>query len=678
MSVFSPAPIGTVVTPQMFGGRADGDSATPTDNGPAMAAAAQAAVASGVELFVPAGHYWANSTSWDGAASLPAGLRLRGARGTTFTWQNPVGIGYPLFNIAGDDVRVRGLTFTHPAGGSAITSSAGLQRLVVDKCDFLGACINRLFACAYSSIRNCRANGALTRAALVQPLNAGTMCGALQVDSVQVAIPTNALLYVYLYPDGVYAPGMFQTVTTTAAVPVGAAVIPVVPFLCQVSLPVGAVVQEIVVSTAFSMTGQYTNWSSAPLEPGPSWVVKSAIEGCTAMNCNAANMFINMGYRSQIKDCLGIVAHDTGLDLEYCVQSKIVHSTQRFGGNRCISVELVNSECEVGYCTATDCTSEDGIRVTTDYVPAANPYSLGGHRVHHCTTERCYWGIAFQGTWGRITHCTSRYNVAAGVHLENAPDPGSPEKTVLKYNTLTHNYGVGMDTLNTGNPEVGPNEIAFNGWLGGQAPPRSAPQLTVEAGTSSFAADSVAVSYAWYAGVPAMGTTQALQGAPSLPAVAAVTGAGQVIAFDVTPPPGMGVAVGVQSLASYLGMIPWYNRPAQGIGELSVLVPPRVLGYVDAGGNVTYSGSATGGITVTPQGGHLHIVVSAEAASNAVSPAFDWSNGAGVWFNPGTGANTNARIGATIHDNGYAGVYGAASGVALDVARIRGHTALCV
>lgn len=680
-----------VIIPEAYGGKPDGSNSYQ-----ALAKAAAASHQLGLPMFLSKGNWYSGGGGWAGVPLL-SGVEVYGEPGTICTWDSGQW-GYPMFDIAGGSsgVSIHDLTFQQH-GGSAITSGAAAvnathtnpqaSNIHIYNCNFDAACINNLFGCSDSLIENCNMNGALTRATLAQTLAPGTIYSSVQIEPLVSALGAGAFLYVYFYPQGIFKPGTFQAIVTSAAAPVGATLLPVKPFMAEQSLPAGSLVQQIVVSTGFAMTGSYEQWSTATPGPGGVWVNNSTIQGCKAYNCNAADIFINMGYKCFIQDSFGWVGHDMNFDFEYCVQSIMQRNEGHYGGNRGCAVETINSECQVLDNDIYDVVGESGVRVTTDYVPAKNPYTVGGHIVKGNKIRRCGWGITFQGTWGTIDSNDVQENQWSGIHLENAfgPTPATDFVTVTG-NAITYNYGCGVDLLNTNYAVIDDtNEIAFNGYLGTVAPLRTAPVLSLGsvAASTLTSGEEFMVALAWQADVPSMGTIIRLTGPASRPGFITTTAANQTIQASVKPPQGVsGVAVYVAPRSWFEGpnYVNNYLKPSTDFHANALILGGPRLGYVDTQGNATYEvASMTTGLSATvASDGTLNIVISAPATGGFLFRQYN--NGSGVWINSSTGGVSNCTIAANMHDNGYAGLWGYGTGMVLgggsSATNVSNHTAL--
>lgn len=649
-----------VITPLAYGGAPDGT----TDNYQAIAQAAAAAAAQKLPLYIPAGAWVLGS-----GLTLPAGLEVYGESGSvlhvsTSEWYFP-------FMSLNDSCYVHDLTFVC-ATGRSMGSPAGASGLRLSNCQFFGCAVNSFFACVDSTIDGCTVDGSVGVAKTTTALAAGTAYTSLGVEGLETSLTSGQQLY--LYVDPTYADETFQVVYTSSAVAAGATSIPLQPVTALADIPAGSSVRNIVVSTGLSMTGAYDNWNSTP-GPGDAWVVNSAIQNCTVRNCDAADVFINMGYKCLMQNNYGSVGHDMNFDFEYCVQSIMQNNEGHFGGNRGCAVETINSECQVLDNKIYD-TLWDGIRATTDLVPSGNARPIGGHVVSGNYVRRANRGIAFQAVPGStmagndVAEC-----LLTGAHLYNIY-PG-----LVKGNNIHDNYGTGIELLNSSqvaNPvTINGNRITQNGYLNGVAPARAALQgLTVASGTSTLAPGDYAISYSWVATVATRGGLYSTWSSPSLPALATVTAVGQVVQLpDLTLPTGIdGVAVFVFP-ASYINqVIPWYSRPATGLADYATAIGGLLLGQVAADGTITYDGGATAGLSASvPSTGVLRIDVTGPAPTQGTIASYSFGCCSGVWANPGTGAVAGVVLqDNTITDNGSNGVQcpGSVSG-----GNVSGHTA---
>lgn len=675
--LFAPAssrhPAG-VITPQAYGGKPDGG----TDNYRPILDALAAAAAQKKPVFLSAGTWYVDPGpgGWLGV-QVPTGVEVFGESRTICTWKSSYYEAYPYFGIATGSaaVSIHDLTFQDANGGNAILSQPNARNIHIYNLHMLGSGINSLYACVNSVVEDCVLDGSVQRTRLTAPLKAGRTYASLSVRAMPQALAKGAQLY--LYRDPTYVDPAFQVVYTSAAVPAGATELPLQPERVAVDIPAGASARQIVISTGIAMTGAYERWNSTP-GPDGNWVVGSTIRRCTVRNCDAANVFINMGYQSTIEDCYGSVAHDMNFDLEYCVRSSQRNNEGHFGGNRGCAVEMVNSECAVEGNTLYD-TLWDGIRVTTDYVPPGNTRFLGGHTVAGNRVYRANRGIAFQGV-ASVTASGNevRESLATGFHIYDVTG------ATLAKNTVTGNYGCGVEILNSTKVTMDPtNVITDNGLLGLSRP--VAPQPRIGTGASTLAsAEGYALQVCWTADVPVRGGLYTAIGSPSLPVYATPSAGGQTLEFDLSPPPGAsGFALRVQPQSSY-DAIYWSSKPATEWTRLALVLGANLLGSVDASGAVTYSGSATSGIAAARNSdGSWHVTVSAPAASDGSAIYHDLTCGAGVFLNASTGANGDINVQCPLRDNGYGGVYGWAYGVVVGGAPgapvpISGHTALGV
>lgn len=672
---------GNVIRPQTFGGVPDGN----TNNYTAILKAVQAGAAQRLPVFLSSGNWYADTGAggWSGI-NLPSGTEVFGEAGTLLTWRTDYYEGYPYFGIGNgypastnpsNGVSVHDLAFRDANGGNAFMSAAGTTGIHIYNVTMLGCGINSLFACIDSTVENCTVDGSRQMAVTTTDLVAGRPYTSLGVRPLEAPIPKGTQLYVYA--DATYTVPDVQVVYTAAAAPADATMLSLVPVTALANIPAGASARRIVISTGLAMTGQYNNWNTAPGTKG-NWVVNSAIQNCTVRNCDAADIFINMGYQSYIQNCYGSVGHDMCFDFEYCVQSVMRDNEGHYGGNRGCAVETINSECQVLDNRLYD-TLWDGIRVTTDYVPAGNTRFLGGHTVSGNQVYRANRGIAFQGV-ANVTASGNevRESLATGFHIYDVTG------ATLTKNTITGNYGCGVEILNSTKVTIDPtNTISGNGLLG--LPRPVAPQPTLGSGASTLASgEGYALQVCWTADVPVRGGLYTAIGSPSLPVYATPSSSGQTLEFDLTPPPGAsGFALRVQPQSSY-DAIYWSSKPAIEWTRLALVLGANLLGSVDASGAVTYSGSATSGITAARNGdGSWHVIVSSPAASNGSYIYHDLTCGAGVFLNASTGADGDITVQCPLLDNGYGGVYGWAYGVVVAGAAgapisISGHTALGV
>lgn len=675
------------ITPQTYGGAPDGT----TDNYSAMmqaVAASAAAFAAGTPkpVFLSAGSWFWKSPGW-GGVSLPSGVEVYGESGTIVSWDSGP-YGYPALNVAdgSSGVYVHDLTFSRPtrsgvlSGASGVLSSAeavnnsgsakGTSGVHVADCVFDASCINSLFGTSGSLIENCQVNGAVTLATLSAGIVEGSTYSSLACDALSAAIPGGSYLIAAYYPNGRYSISglVVQEIQVgSAGAAAGATSIPVVPFTPGAALPVGAEVQEIIVATGLAMTGAYSKWSTvAPGTPGV-WNENCQISGCTVLNCDAADIFINMGYKSLIggpntgDGNIGWIGHDMNFDFEYCMECTMQGNEGHFGGNRGCAVETVNSQCQVLDNKIYDVTGEEGIRVTTDLVPSGNPYNLGGHTVSGNEVYRAaVWGIAFQGVDGLISGNTVQGCLVSGIHLENAhggayysASASNTAFTTVRGNTVAHNIGVGVDLLNTMNAVIEDNEIAYNG-DNGVAKAVTAPALTAASSTAStLAAGTYLAQVGWLADVYVGGSTRLAAGPPSLPGYVDIA-LGQQIELDVALPPG---AAGLE--LRFNNQKRYGKYPAGSIGPhtTALLEGCALVAWVDLHGNVTLQNGVTSGVAASVNSdGSLHVVLTADQ-----TPVLDLgrstSAGFGIWYNGGTGNNQAIRTsGNNVHDNGWAGM----------------------
>lgn len=663
-----------VILPQTYGGVPDGT----TNNYAALTRAMAAAATQRLPVFLGKGTWYADTGAggWSGIA-VPSGVEVYGETGTALTWRTDYSEDYPYFGINGgtSGQSIHDLTFVDGNGGNTINGPGGgkpITGVQIANLSLHGCALNSLFACVDSTIQNCTVDGSVEDAVTTAPMVAGTIYSSLLVRP--LAAPIAAGTQLYVYADPTYASETFQIVYTSAAAPAGATTLPLKPVFAQADIPAGASARRLVVSTGIAMTGQYSNWNSAPGTLG-SWVVNSAIKNCTVRNCMAANIFINMGYQCLIEGNYGSVGHDMNFDFEYCVDSTQQNNEGHFGGNRGCAVETVNSGCRVINNTIYD-TTQDGIRVTTDYVPPGNTRNIGGHLVQGNTVKRAYRGIAIQGTDAVVQGNTATECFRAGCYLFNTNDLTSVDE-----NTFSGNYGSGIELLNSTGVKIGmttPNTATDNGYQ----PQRTAPALTVAAGSGSLPVDEYAVALQWGQDVYTTGVITSRLGAPTLPAFATLTAAGQVLTLDVPVPTGATtLAVNIGS-KTFFGSLQSYQVPGgeDYFGNGALLLSCPRLGEVDLPtGTVTYANGVTAGLAVSVSAGVAHITISAPAkppSNNAPSMTNDFTVCAGIYFNNDTGSVGAITMGANIiRGNGYAGVYGTCGGLAITGGEISTHTA---
>lgn len=637
------APAG-VISLATYGGVADGT----TDNTAALVRAIAAAQVQRLPMYFGDGDW-----HFTGTVSLPAGVEVFGSTSAVLTWTAPWYT--PLFTIKGDDVTVHDLTFVSTGGAQCVVGGAtNFSRANVYNLDLRGCAINSLFGCIDATISNCTVDGSTERATLTAPIVTGNTYTSLPVSPVSAALSKGTQLYIYADPT--YADETFQVVYTSAAVAAGATSLPITPLVAAVDLPSGASVRQIVVSTGIAMTGAYENWNTTP-GPGGSWVVTSTIKNCTVRNCDAADIFINMGYQCTMEDNYGSVGHDMNFDFEYCYQSVMQNNEGHFGGNRGCAVETINSECQVLNNKLYD-TLWDGIRVTSDITVAGNPRTAGGHLVKGNYVRRANRGIAFQAVGSTMAGNDVAECLLTGAHLYNE------SSALVTGNNFHDNCGTGVELLNSStaaNPvTVSGNTIARNGYLNGVAPVRAAPTVTVAAGTSTLAAGTYAVSYGWTATVAARGGLYHTYSSVSVPALVTVT-AGQVMHLeDITLPAGVdGIVVCVlpESYVTGNTLIPWYAKPGGTLQDFALAIGGLVLGEVAADGTITYDGGATSGLVATASGGTLSVTITGAATLGGQIVSRSFANASGIWADPATGGVAGVVMqDNTITDNGMAGV----------------------
>lgn len=651
-----------VIVPQTYGGVPDGVR----DNFGPLTKAVAAAATAGKPVFLSSGVWYADTGrvgGWNGI-NLPSGLEVYGEPGTVLTWKTTYYEAYPYFGV-GDaysgsahrtsGVSIHDLTFADTHGGNAVMSAAGTANIALRNLTMRGCGVNSLFACIDSVIENCTVDGSIARASLRSPLRVGHTYASLSVTPLRAALPKGTQLYVYA--DRTYTDNTFLVVYTAAASSVGATTVPLVPVAAPAALPVGASVRQIVISTGLAMTGAYNNWNTTP-GPNGSWVVNSAIRNCTVRNCDAANIFINMGYRSTIENCYGSVGHDMNFDFEYCVQSVMQNNESHFGGNRGCAVETINSQCQVLGNKVYNALW-DGIRVTNDVSIPGSPRTGGGHLVKGNYVRRANRGIAFQAVQSSVMEDNDVAEcLLTGAHIFNM------YPATVANNNFHDNYGVGVELLNSStaaNPvTLTGNRITGNGTLNGVAPLRAAPTVTVGTGASSLAPGTYAVSYGYTATVAARGGAYHIHGPVSAPAVVTVA-AGQVIRLPaITLPAGTdGIVVCVlpESYVTRNLLVPWYAKPGASLRDFALAVGGLVLGEVAADGGISYDGGATSGLVASVRAGTLRVSITGAATTRGEVLSRSFANASGIWANGATGAVAAVAMeGNTISGNGQAGV----------------------
>lgn len=726
------------LTPQQYGSPGPAATLAEAQAGPAQvayivkalsAAAANLAAGSGpTDVYLSPGYWLAigknNTYSW-GGIPVPPGVSLYGAGvGQTYVTWNRANYGFSAFGV-GKNSSLHDLTFTAPvyldvstaisqgtsATAVAISSNAYLYNI---DCE-LGAnmnCNTVGFGTDGAVMDNITGDGGMSVAQITQEIVAGHTYDVISCTPMEVDMSAGTLVYLYSYPTSgtrfdVLKGAVFQSCILSADAPVGATSLSVHPFVAGyggtevASLPVGSTlpsgshVVTLLVATGVAMTGGYELWSTAPAVAGnPNWNVGSVIKNCAFINCMAANVFINMGYKSYIQNCYGSIGHDMNFDFEYCLYCIMQNNEGHFGGNRGCAVETFNGPCQVLNNRIYDVVGEDGIRVTNDLIPSGNPYPTGGHLVSgNFVDGAAVWGIAFQGTYGTIEGNTTQRSLISGIHLENVPpySTTAATRTTISANEISYNYGQGIDFLNSENCVVdGTNHIHHNGWLTSTLEPnRLAPTLTLVSATGSTLASGApyAVAFGYTAYVTSGGMGKNLDGPPGLPAFITPTASGQGVAFDVALPAGAsGVHVRCSPLSALTtgAGLTQYPVPSLTPEYNAILGSAAGLGFVDAQGNVTYDSPNTSGITASVNAnGSLHVVVTAPAAAGSPMLQPAETHGSGIWLNPGTGGVADVTIqGApsgsapNIHDNGYAGIYGGAGGAILDGVTVANHTAV--
>ena len=723
------------LTPQQYGSPGPAATLADAQAGPAQvayivkalsAAAANLAAGSGpTDVYLSPG-YWlaigANNTYGWGGIPIPPGVSLYGAGvGQTYVTWNRDTWGYEAFGV-GKNSSLHDLSFTAPANlnatpiqtlsqATAVAVSANAYIYNVD-CT-LGASVN----CNTGGVgttgaifNNITVDGCAPWAALTQEIVYGQTYDTLACTPLQTALSSGTQIYLYSYPTSgtraeVLKGAVMQSCYLSAAAAEGATSLTVTPFVAGhggtenasllpgASLPSGSLVQTIINGTGIALTGGYENWSTAPPVAGnPNWNIGAVIRNCVSINNSAADIFINMGYEALMENCYGSIGHDMNFDFEFCRKSIMQNNEGHFGGNRGCAVESINSECQVLNNDIQD-TLADGIRITNDggFIPANNPYNLGGHTVAGNKVLRCGRGIAIQAAPSTIDGNVVQF-CGIGVWLNNLSShstvtPHQNGDTVLTNNTVTYNYDYGVAVSNSDSITVGEgNEIAFNGYLGTVAPNRAAPVLSSEAVASSSlqAGTGYAIAYGYGAAVLMSGKQQTVFTASGLPAFFTPTASGQGAAFDVSLPDGVDmIEVRCSSEPTMVSPgnngLTGYPVPSQNWMDNAILSGPQVLGHVDRAGTVTYATPNTSGFSATVNNdGSLHIVVTSPGSGPF---SYMFGRGAGVFFSTFTGGVGDITIGGTscsIHDNGYAGIWGAADPVTLDNITIANHTAVGV